>query len=300
MPVYSWTFDGNLRKHLVEIEHIPSSGKIRVHLNRQQLLEQENVKEVGWKHYFYIDDELVVAEVVYKDGKYAYDFHEDERQESIRIRRQRRHARSQVLRYAVVATCVILIISAGPYILFNKTDWYRGIRLDRGEGIYVPAMFFWDEVSGPDPRLAYGYEFDGERYYGTLDSARQGSFRTPLGMPVWTGDEFRVRLLGDHPSSHVVDLSRISIRTRERYLERVTATFPTPRLNFVNHDSDEFVHCLLEYVTEVYGIAGWAHIYFHDESGHVADFEEIIQAEGYQRMERECYELSQSDTTLET
>jgi hypothetical protein len=301
MAVYSWTFDGTLRKHLVEIEHIPSSGKLKLYLNRHELLQTEGIKEKDWKHLFYIDQELVLAEVKWQNGDYLYDFREEEQHESRRIRRAKSRARREISKYVAIALIAIVAITVVPFYVFNRTEWYRNIRLGRGEGAFVPATFYWNEL-GPSPELTYVYNFRGEEFHGVIDTADQRTFRTPEGMPIWNGDQFRVRLIPDHPRSHVADLSRVSDKTLLRYQERSATRLglDSARLNFVNHDSLFFIRCLIDYVTEQYGIPGLAHIYFNHEPEHATAFEAIIHSRSYQVRRQECYAFSADTAWAET
>ena len=289
MPVYRWTFEGKVQKHLIEIEHIPSTGRLKLFLNGQELLEDE-VKKGPWKHYFYIDEELVVAEVAFDSERYAYHFHEDEHHESKRIRRQRVRTRQQITKYILIASGITLLVGLFPYLLFNQTEWYRNVRLNRGEGKLESMTFYWDEVSGSTARLTYVYTFDGERHYGSIDTAVFESYRTPAGMPVWNGDQFHVRLLTDRPSSHVVDLSRESWGTRQRYRERLVKSLQSDstRLNIVNPEEEKYLHCLLEFVRQQYGIEGWAHIYFRHEPQHASDYKAILESSEYRDAEGRC------------
>lgn len=299
MPVYTWTYDGTVRKHLVEIEHIPSSGRLRLHLDGRELHDEIGIRERDWRYLFYIDDELVVAEVKFTNGRYAYDFREEESHESSRIRKARWKERRTIIRYMVIAVTAVLLIAIVPYYIFNKTEWYRHIKLNRGDGVDTWAVYYWNELLRDRPVLTYVYAYSGKEYHGTLDSAVTETFRTPDGMPVWNGDEFRVRLLPDHPRSSAPDFSQPHARTVRRYVDHVAARMEqdTTRLNFVNHDRTWYVHCVLDYVLSHYGIKGLAHIYFRDESQHSDGYREIILSRGYANAARECYELS-SDTTL--
>jgi hypothetical protein len=303
MPVYSWTFDGVLRKHLIEIEHVPSSGLLRLHLDRRQLLEETGIKEQGWTHHLYIDGELVVAEVRLVNGNYVYDFKEDEVQESLRITRKRKRERRVFVRYVVVGLVFMLLISLGPYLLFSKTAWYSRIRLDRGEGTVTVATCFWDNVSSSTPTLRYRFTADQKTIYGSVDTAQWLNFHTPLGMPIWTGDDFLVRYIDGFPSISAIHFEEPGARTRQRYVERAARSLlnvQNPRLNFVNRDRVQFTNCLLGNVLQEYGIAAVAHIYLREQRGHAAAYNNLVEEEGYRWIEKECYRISSDSASTET
>lgn len=288
MAVYRWTYDGSIKKHLVEIEHTVSTGKLVVFLNRNPLVEAQ-VKDRGYQHHFYIDGELVIAEVVFRNNAYDYRFHEDERSESLRIKRAARRKTKRFWRFILFAVIVLASITVFPYWLFNHTDWYKEVRLSRGEGLELTAKCYWDVEDSS--KLTYVYFHKDKPYYGSLDPKPGEPIQSEVGFPIWNGDEFEVRVLTDHPTAHKLDLSKPSRATVRRYADRVAARELNleGRLKFVNQSTKNYHHCLLEYVREHYGIEGWAHIFFKNDEKHSAEYASMVETKGYQERTQLCF-----------
>ena len=299
MGLHKWIYKGRVKKHLVEVNHSPESGKLMIKLNGEMMLYDYGITADTNqnRNYFIIIDGALCSVNVFKKNKkkYQYDFLEEEVMAGKRIEFKKDKKQKQL--YWLFGIIIILIISVALLPFYKKLFSAPVNTLSLDGAVTTGAISSIDETEGI---ALYEYFINGQKYHGKLNLLNKikGSFSTPDGLPVKEGDQFEVRYDRDNFSENILLLSKPDEVLLNQYLSSVADKFKLSLrdLEVDNQKLTNYCNCLSETIFENFGLIGLSLFYHNlnlpkDETGFKQnDFQLILKSPVYFSKEVECRE----------
>ncbi len=308
----SWIYRGKLKKHLVQLSHDFSEGRLLLSLDGFQLVEDQFDIEEGKKKFnFFIDGELCEIKISKKDKKYVYQFIPHVYSTSKVGKTRKKAAKRELIsvNMGIALVSIGLLITVLYFSLFSNraapslslggittTATITEINANKKNTIQKET----GETKILNGNIRYEFEVNEEVYYGDsyLYKKIQHYYLAQTGLPIQTGDQFLVlydpynpnvnKILFDHPSPK--KLEQYQLYAREACLKNIPD-------NVLPQKDLPYCECLRAYLFQRYDLEGLAHILHQStrktlfEDFNAETYQKFMSEERQQEIQATCLQL---------
>lgn len=281
-----WTYLGDENKrYQVGLYHSPRKGYLLIHCNAKIVLIDFNVFNTS-SYSFFIEDELCRIDLERNSQRFLYGFTIDQEIDTPRNRQRKRLYRKNL--YTSLGVVLGALLLFGLFAIgFTAWQNYRS-EMELSLGLVERGRF-------ADAQLIANEEEAAVYYYFRVGQFRYGGKIPPErlhGLPLRSGDQYRVQYLPEKPERHRLRLDLPSQDQqrilRERVLKRHIQAHPydLPR---------DILRCEVEAVYQHYGLDGWATLYHQEEAPsqnpehNRLEYQRLVNSPEYQqKVAQEC------------
>lgn len=183
-------------------------------------------------------------------------------------------------------------------LLFKYSSWQKEYRLTN-KGVATVATITRISFSGirdvfDIENVEFEFFANNNKYTDyTIATTNTNYIFAGNGMPLSTGDKFRVIYYKDDPSVNECDLFQPDTKTLLSYFDKTREIIDRNNL-FNLQGRTDVIFCFTKHIFKKYGIDGLATIYFHDEflvenfKYNTSEFKNFVQKKEVQAFLRTC------------
>lgn len=309
----SWIYRGRLKQHLIQLSHDFTNGNLSLTLNGSSLINGQIKKEEKEKTLqFFIDEELFEVKVIREPKKFLYQFIPHTYSTSTKGKIRKKAAKRELIS---VNTGVVLIaslmLSVGIYFAFFSHKAAPPLSLG---GVVTEAKIteikakeksYFKGANGETKALIgnirYKFKVLKEWHEGDASLFQKiGHFYfTESGLPIQTGDVFKVLYDSENPTINTLLLDRPNDEKIEAYKLMARSACVQNLPDFVRPESDlYYCDCVKVHLFQRYGIEGLVRLMHQDKSPtrfqtyNSKSYEAFMKEEEQEAIQKKCQEIT--------
>ena len=266
MGLHKWIYQGKVKKHLVEVNHSPESGKLMIKLNGEMMLYDYGVFDADKNYFLIIDGILCSVNVFRKKNTYRYDFVEESFAQGNRVIGSLHFKKKKKLYYfAGGLVLIFLLLFLVPFFLTGSSNSDGKLLSETGMPATAQVIFIGPQSSN-ELKIYYSYHVNGEFVLSYFMAPLSGGiFYTPGGFPLETGDKFQVRYSKNNVRDHIFQIENPTAEQVAHYKSMVSDQFlhKNGDLEVTKQQLMDYSNCVTEAVYNIYGISGLSAFYLN-------------------------------------
>ncbi len=277
----SWKYRGKLKNHLIQLSHDFKNGSLSLTLNGSLLINGEIQSEEKEKILqFFIDEELFEVKVIREPQKFLYQFIPHTYSTSTTGKTRKKAAKRELISVNTgVIVIAVLMLTIGIYFAFFSYKAAPPLSLG---GVIAEAEITEIKakeksyLKGADGKtkallgnIRYKFKVLEEWYEGDASLFQKiGHFYfTKSGLPIQTGDIFKVLYDAEDPTTNTLLLDRPNEEKVEAYKLMARSACVKNLPDFVRPESDlYYCDCVKVHLFQQYGIEGLVRLMHQDKS----------------------------------
>ena len=267
MGLHKWIYQGKVKKHLVEVNHSPESGKLMIKLNGEMMLYDYGVFDADKNYFLIIDGILCSVNVFRNKNTYRYDFVEESFAQGNRVIGSLHFKQKKRLYYfAGGLAFIFLLLFLVPFFLTGSSGSGKQLLSETGIPATAQVIFIGPELSD-ELKIYYSYHVNGEFVLSYFIAPLSGEriYYTPDGFPLETGDKFQVRYSKNNVRDHIFQIENPATEQVDHYKSMVSDQFlhRNGDLEVTKQQLTDYSNCVTEAVYNIYGISGLSAFYLN-------------------------------------